>query len=81
MLCLDAQELLREDLGAETILYFEAAGVRYVGFWANGSAAPQLEKVFRAGLGSRDLLIFETETGRRIGRGKDPYVGSAVGKN
>jgi ABC-type sugar transport system ATPase subunit len=81
MLCLDAQELLREDLGAETILYFEAAGVRYVGFWSNGSAAPQLEKVFRAGLGSRDLLIFETETGRRIGRGKDPYVGSAVGKN
>jgi ABC-type sugar transport system ATPase subunit len=73
-LSIDAQELLREDLGAETILYFEAAGGRYVGFWSNGLAAPQLEKVFRAGLGSRDLLIFETETGRQIGRGKDPHV-------
>jgi multiple sugar transport system ATP-binding protein len=73
-LSLGAQELLREDLGAETILYFEAAGGRYVGFWSNGLAAPQLEKDFRAALDPRDLLIFETETGRRIGRGKDLNV-------
>jgi hypothetical protein len=43
---MEARELLREDLGAETILYFEATGVRYVGYWSNGSAPPQLEKVF-----------------------------------
>ena len=71
---IEARELLREDLGAETNLYFEAAEGRYVGFWSNGLAVPEIEKVFRAGLGSRDLLIFETETGRQIGRGKDPHV-------
>ena len=27
------------------------------------------------------VLIFETATGRRLGRGKDPHVGSAVGEN
>jgi ABC-type sugar transport system ATPase subunit len=81
LLSIEARELLREDLGAETILYFEAAGVRYVGYWSNGSAPPQLEKVFRAGLLARDVLVFETATGRRLGRGKDLDVGSAVGEN
>ncbi len=74
LLQIDARELLREDLGAETILYFEAAGDRYVGFWSNGSAPPQLEKVFQAGLFARDLLIYEFETGHRLGRGKDSDV-------
>ena len=77
----EARELLREDLGAETIFYFEAAGLRYVGYWSNGSAPPQLQEVFQAGLSIRDLVIFESATGRRLGRGKDPHVGSAVGKN
>ncbi|HTC13934.1 MAG TPA: ABC transporter ATP-binding protein [Chthoniobacterales bacterium] len=77
----DARELLREDLGAETIFYFEAAGFRYVGYWSNGSAPPQLQEVFQAGLSIRDLVIFESATGRRLGRGKDSHVGSAVGKN
>jgi ABC-type sugar transport system ATPase subunit len=81
LLRVDARELLREDLGAETILYFEAAGLRYVGFWSNGSAPPQLEEAFQAGLSTRDLVIFESATGRRLGRGKDPDVGSPVGKN
>jgi sn-glycerol 3-phosphate transport system ATP-binding protein len=81
LLRIEARELLREDLGAETILYFEAAGVRYVGYWSNGSTPPQLEKVFQAGLAARDVLIFETATGRRLGRGKDSHVGSAVGEN
>ena len=77
----EARELLREDLGAETIFYFEAAGLRYVGYWSNGSPPPQLEEVFQAGLSIRDLVIFESATGRRLGRGKDPHVGSAVGKS
>jgi ABC-type sugar transport system ATPase subunit len=77
----DARELLREDLGAETIFYFEAAGLRYVGYWSNGSASPQLQEVFQAGLSISDLVIFESATGRRLGRGKDSHVGSAVGKN
>jgi ABC-type sugar transport system ATPase subunit len=77
----EARELLREDLGAETIFYFEAAGFRYVGYWSNGSAPPQLQEVFQAGLSIRDLVIFESATGRRLGRGKDPRVGSAVGKS
>ena len=77
----DARELLREDLGAETIFYFEAAGLRYVGYWSNGSAPPQLQEVFQAGLSIRDLVIFESATGHRLGRGKDSHVGSAVGKN
>jgi ABC-type sugar transport system ATPase subunit len=80
-LCFDARELLREDLGAETILYFEAAGLRYVGYWSNGSAPPQLQEVFQAGLSTRDLVVFESATGRRLGRGKDLHVGSATGKN
>jgi ABC-type sugar transport system ATPase subunit len=70
-LSIEARELLREDLGAETILYFEAAGARYVGYWSNGSSPPQLEKVFPAGFLPRDLLIFESNSGRRLGRGKD----------
>jgi ABC-type sugar transport system ATPase subunit len=77
----DARELLREDLGAETIFYFEAAGLRYVGYWSNGSAPPQLQEMFQAGLSIRDLVIFESATGRRLGRGKDPHVGSAIGKS
>jgi ABC-type sugar transport system ATPase subunit len=81
LLRIEARELLREDLGAETILYFEASDLRYVGYWSNGSTLPQLEKVFQAGLSARDVLIFETATGRRLGRGKDLHVGSAVGEN
>ncbi len=81
LLRIEARELLREDLGAETILYFESAGVTYVGFWSNGSAPPRLPEVFQAGLCPRDFLVFESATGRRLGRGKDPYVGSATGKN
>jgi len=77
----DARELLREDLGAETILYFEAARRRYVGFWSNGFVAPQLAETFQAGLLAPDLLIFDSATGRRLGRGKDLHVGSAVGKD
>ncbi len=74
----EARELLREDLGAETILYFEAAGMRYVGFWSNGSASPQLEEIFQAGLWAPDLLVFDSVTGQRLGRGKDLHVGSAA---
>jgi ABC-type sugar transport system ATPase subunit len=80
VLRIDGRERLREDLGAETILYFEAGGARYVGFWSNGGPPPNLAQSFTAGIYPTDLLIFDSETGSRLGRGKDAHVGSAVGK-
>jgi ABC-type sugar transport system ATPase subunit len=58
--------LLREDLGAETLLYFEAAGSRFVGFWSNGEAAPIQEDQFRFGVEPNSLHIFDAASGTRI---------------
>src|ERR1700756_532070 len=39
----DGRVLLREDLGAETLLYFEAAGLRFIAFWSYGEGPPNTE--------------------------------------
>jgi ABC-type sugar transport system ATPase subunit len=80
VLRIEARERLREDLGAETILYFEAGGARYIGFWSNGARAPDLAQSFTAGVNPGDLLIFDTETGNRLARGKETRLGSPIGK-
>jgi ABC-type sugar transport system ATPase subunit len=66
----DGRVLLREDLGAETLLYFEAAGLRLIGFWSNGEAAPIQEDVFKFGIDPVSLHVFDTNSGRRIGMTK-----------
>jgi ABC-type sugar transport system ATPase subunit len=63
----DGRVLLREDLGAETVLYFEAAGLRFVGFWSNGEAAPIQADEFKFGIDPASLHVFDTNSGRRIG--------------
>jgi ABC-type sugar transport system ATPase subunit len=77
---IDGRELLREDLGAETILYFEAAGARYVAYWSNGAPSPALCETFKVAIDPVNVCVFDVETGRRLGRGKDLHVGSAAGK-
>jgi multiple sugar transport system ATP-binding protein len=63
----DGRALLREDLGAETLLYFEAAGLRFIGFWSNGEAAPIQADEFKFGIDPGSLHVFDTTSGRRIG--------------
>jgi multiple sugar transport system ATP-binding protein len=63
----DGRVLLREDLGAETLLYFEAAGLRFIGFWSNGEAAPIQEDEFKFGIDPGSLHVFDTNSGHRIG--------------
>jgi ABC-type sugar transport system ATPase subunit len=63
----DGRVLLREDLGAETLLYFEAAGLRFIGFWSNGEAAPIQKDEFKFGIDPGSLHVFDTNSGRRIG--------------
>jgi ABC-type sugar transport system ATPase subunit len=65
----EARALLREDLGAETLLYFEAASCRFIGYWSNGSTPPITSDRFKVGIEHSDLLVFDRQSGRRIGRG------------
>ncbi|MBV9392478.1 MAG: ABC transporter ATP-binding protein [Verrucomicrobia bacterium] len=65
----EARALLREDLGAETLLYFEAASCRFIGYWSNGSTPPISSDRFKIGIEHSDLLVFDGQSGRRIGRG------------
>ena len=58
--------LLREDLGAETLLYFEAGGSRLVGFWSNGEPAPIADVQFRFGLDPGSLHVFDATNGVRL---------------
>jgi ABC-type sugar transport system ATPase subunit len=62
----DGKVLLREDLGAETLLYFEAAGSRLVGFWSNGEPAPIADDQFRFGLDPGSLHVFDANNGVRL---------------
>jgi ABC-type sugar transport system ATPase subunit len=62
----DGRVLLREDLGAETLLYFEAAGSRLVGFWSNGEPAPITGDQFRFGLDPGSLHVFDATNGVRL---------------
>jgi ABC-type sugar transport system ATPase subunit len=63
----DGRALLREDLGAETLLYFEAAGLRFIGYWSNGEAAPIQADEFKFGIDPSSLHVFDANSGRRIG--------------
>jgi ABC-type sugar transport system ATPase subunit len=63
----DGRVLLREDLGAETLLYFEAAGLRFIAFWSNGEAPPIQEDEFKFGIDPGSLQVFDANSGRRIG--------------
>jgi len=65
----EAHALLREDLGAETLLYFEAASCRFIGYWSNGSIPPISSDHFKVGIEHSDLLVFDSQSGCRIGRG------------
>jgi ABC-type sugar transport system ATPase subunit len=58
--------LLREDLGAETLLYFEAGGSRFVGFWSNGEPAPIREDRFEFGVDPNAMHIFDAANGARV---------------
>jgi ABC-type sugar transport system ATPase subunit len=58
--------LLREDLGAETLLYFEAGGSRFVGFWSNGEPAPIQEDRFEFGVDPNAMHIFDAANGTRV---------------
>ena len=62
----DGKVLLREDLGAETLLYFEACGSRLVGFWSNGEPAPIADDQFRFGLDPGSLHVFDATNGVRL---------------
>jgi ABC-type sugar transport system ATPase subunit len=68
---MEGHELLREDLGAETILYFEVEGVRLIGFWSNGSKSPEIGERFKVGIDPASLMIFDGQSGRRLGCGKE----------
>jgi ABC-type sugar transport system ATPase subunit len=62
----DGRVLLREDLGAETLLYFEAGGSRFVGFWSNGDAAPIQADEFKFGVDPNSLHVFAATDGVRV---------------
>jgi ABC-type sugar transport system ATPase subunit len=68
----EACALLREDLGAETLLYFEAASHRFIGYWSNAATPPISSDRFKFGIMHFNLLVFDRESGRRIGRGAAP---------
>jgi ABC-type sugar transport system ATPase subunit len=58
--------LLREDLGAETLLYFEAGGSRFVGFWSNGEPAPIKQDQFEFGVDPNSMHVFDAANGTRV---------------
>jgi len=67
----EARALLREDLGAETLLYFEAGSHRLIAYWSNGSMPPISSDRFKFGIEPSDLLVFDRHSGQRIGRGAE----------
>ena len=58
--------LLQEDLGAETLIYFEAGGTRLVGAWSNAAPAPVRAEGFSFTVPGPELLLFDAETGERV---------------
>jgi ABC-type sugar transport system ATPase subunit len=72
----EGRVLLREDLGAETLLYFEAGGLRFVGFWSNGEAAPIQEEQFKFGVDPSSLHVFDAGSGTRVAEARSVLVRS-----
>jgi ABC-type sugar transport system ATPase subunit len=58
--------MLREDLGAETLIYFEVNGVRLVGAWPNGQAVPVDSDTVPFAVAVEDLLCFDADTGENL---------------
>lgn len=58
--------MLREDLGAETLIYFEVNGVRLVGAWSNGQATPVGGDTVPFAVPVEDLLCFDADTGENV---------------
>jgi hypothetical protein len=58
--------MLREDLGAETLIYFESGGIRLVGAWSNGAPAPVATEQFAFTVPGTDLLLYDAGTGERV---------------
>jgi ABC-type sugar transport system ATPase subunit len=67
----EGRVLLREDLGAETLLYFESASSRLVTYWSNGEPAPITGERFRFSIDPRSFHVFDAKTGTRLTRSKD----------
>lgn len=67
----DGRVLLREDLGAETLLYFESASSRLVAYWSNGEPAPITGERFRFSIDPRSFHVFDSKTGTRLTGSKD----------
>jgi multiple sugar transport system ATP-binding protein len=67
----DGRVLLREDLGAETLLYFESASWRLVAYWSNGEPAPITGERFRFSIDPRSFHVFDSKTGTCLTRSKD----------
>jgi ABC-type sugar transport system ATPase subunit len=67
----DGRVLLQEDLGAETLLYFESAASRLVAYWSNGEPAPISGERFRFSIDPRSFHVFDSKTGTRLTRSKD----------
>jgi len=67
----DGRVLLQEDLGAETLLYFESASSRLVAYWSNAEPAPITGERFRFGIDPRSFHVFDPKTGTRLTRSKD----------
>jgi ABC-type sugar transport system ATPase subunit len=68
---LPAKVYLREDLGAEEIIYLEVRGIEWTMVQTNvDSRANELEESIGIDVISDALFVFNSEDGRRIGRGK-----------
>ena len=63
--------LLQEDLGAETLLYFESASSRLVAYWSNGEPAPITGERFRFSIDPTSFHVFDSKNGRRLTGSKD----------
>jgi ABC-type sugar transport system ATPase subunit len=66
-----AEVLLQEDLGAETLLYFEAASCHFIAYWSNRTPSPISSGNSEIGIGGADLIVFDAASGERIGQGMD----------
>jgi ABC-type sugar transport system ATPase subunit len=62
----DGRVLLQEDLGAETLVYFESHSSRLVAYWSNGEPAPITGERFRFSIDPRSFHMFDSKTGTRL---------------
>jgi len=67
----EGKVLLREDLGAETLLYFESASSRLVAYWSNREAAPVSGGRFKFSIDPGSLHVFDGITGKRLNASSD----------